>query len=92
MSLADCVPKPTMPLSLRIVFSLSLTNAGKLVVVEDLPAFVDEHHHRAPVHQALDPMENITERRRSDVVVVEHFGQVEADNAVARAPEVDWDC
>ena len=87
MSFADwCQTDDAVELTDR--FQLVVQEAGKLVVGEDFPTFVDEEHHRRAVHHAFDAMENVTQRRRADIVVVEHLRHVETENAIRRRPGV----
>ena len=87
-SRADCVAKPTSALRLRSVFSQSRMRAAKTVVVERLPALVDQDHRRLAVEPLLDAVEQVHHRRRAQPRAVEQRGHVEAEDARAQVEPV----
>ena len=61
---------------------------GEHLVVERLPALVDQDHRRLPVQPLLDAVEQIHHRRRPQPRAVEQRGHVEAQHARAKVEPV----
>ncbi len=57
-----------------------IDESGENLVVQQLPAFIEEDHDRLPVKQLLDAMEDIEQGRRAGRCVAQHARHVEAEN------------